>query len=214
MKKFIRTAAAAAAVICCMAVLCGCSAESFFSLFVEEDNASSGVYYVIYNSDSTDDEIASIGDLSFMKSDLIDEIKTYDLSLEITLAFDTETDSDATFTVWYYHNSDEEEASDYCATGFAAIGTYTMDEDIISFNFEKDGYNIAVYNVGSDYADLDEFRAFSYADDGGCGVWAYANVTYEYEDTAEILENVIENLPSSINFTVSGSKIVSWELLA
>ena len=191
--------------------LCACSADSFYELFIDEEDTSTGVYYVIYDSDSTDEEIASIGEFPFMKADLYDEIKEYDLSLEITMAFDVETDSDATFTIWYYHNSDDEEASDYCATGFACLGTYTLEDDVISFVFEPEGYNIAIYNVGEDYADLEEFKAFSYADDGSCGVWAYALATYEYEDTAQILEDVIENLPAVMNMTVSGNKIVSWE---
>ena len=209
----IKKISLAALAFACVLSLCACSSDSFFSLFVDEDDTSSGVYYVIYNAGSTDEELASVGDLSFMKSDLVDEIAEYDLSMEVTVAFDTETDSDATFTVWYYHNSDDEEASDYCAVGFAAIGTYVMEDDIISFTLEPEGYNIAVYRVGADYEDIDEFKAFSYAADGSCGVWAYANVTYDYEDEAEILEDVIENLPSSIDFTVSGNKITGWELI-
>lgn len=197
----------------CALALCACSSDSFFSLFVDEDDTSSGVYYVIYNADSTDEELASIGDLSFMKSDLVDEIAEYDLSMEVTVAYDTETDSDATFTVWYYHNSDDEEASDYCATGFAALGTYVEEDGVITFYTEADGYNIAIYKVGSDYADIDEFTAFSYADDGSCGVWAYANVTYDYEDEAEMLADVISTLPSEIDFTVSGNRITGWELV-
>lgn len=211
--KVIRKIIAAVPAAVCALSLCACSADSFYELFIDEDDTSYGVYYAIYNADSTEEELDAIGDLSFMKSDLVDELAEYDLSMEITVAFDTETDSDATFTVWYYHNSDDEEASDYCAVGFAAIGTYVMEDDIISFVLEPEGYNIAVYRVGADYEDLDEFKAFSYAEDGSCGVWAYANVTYDYEDEAEILEDVIENLPSSIDFTVSGNKITGWELI-
>ena len=211
MLKVVKKITAAAAAAACALSLCACSAEGFYELFIDEEDTSTGVYYVIYNSDSTDEEIASIGEFPFMKADLYDEIKEYDLSLEITMAFDVETDSDATFTIWYYHNSDDEEASDYCATGFACLGTYTMADDVISFVFEPDGYNIAIYDAGEDYADLAEFKAFSYADDGSCGIWAYALATYEYEDEAVITDEVVENLPAVMNLTVSGNKITGWE---
>ena len=211
MLKVVKKITAAAAAAACALSLCACSAEGFYELFIDEEDTSAGVYYVIYDSESTDEEIASIGELPFMKADLYDEIKEYDLSLEITMAFDVETDSDATFTIWYYHNSDDEEASDYCATGFACLGTYTMEDDVISFVFEPDGYNIAIYDVGEDYADLEEFKAFSYADDGSCGIWAYALATYEYEDEAVITDEVVENLPAVMNLTVSGNKITGWE---
>ena len=210
MKVIKKIIAAVLAAVCAFS-LCACSATSFYELFIDEDDTSYGVYYAIYNADSTEEELDAIGDLSFMKSDLVDELAEYDLSMEVTVAFDTETDSDATFTVWYYHNSDDETASDYCAIGFAAIGTYVMEGDVISFVLEPEGYNIAICYVGEDYADLDAFKAFSYAEDGSSGVWAYASVTYDYEDEAEILEDVIENLPSSIDFTVSGNKITGWE---
>ena len=213
LRGLVRRIFLSAMTVICAFAMCACSADSFFALFVEEDNASSGVYYVIYNADSTDDELAAISDLSFMKSDLIDELAGYDLSMEITLAFDTETDSEATFTVWYYHNSDDETASDYCAIGYCALGSYLLEDDVIYFYTEPEGYNIAVYDVGEDYADIPEFSAFSYADDGSCGVWAYQFLTYEYEEDGEILEDVIADLPDEIDFTISGSKIVSWELI-
>ena len=194
---------------CCAFFLSGC--DSFYELFIDEDDTSSGVYYVIYNADSTDEEIASISDVSFMKSDLLDEISTYDLSFEITLAFDTETDSDATLTFYYYHNDEDEEADDYCMVGNAYIGTYVQEDDeTIVFTFEPDGYNIALFYAGSDFASLEAFQAFSYDENGATGVWAYANVTYEYEDEAIILEDVIEHLPNAITFKVSGRNIVSW----
>ena len=213
MGKITKKISSALLAVICAFSLCACSADSFYELFIDEDDTSYGVYYAIYNADSTEEELDAIGDLSFMKSDLVDELAEYDLSMEITLAFDTETDSDATFTVWYYHNSDDEEASDYCAIGFTSCGTYVLEDDLIIYTCEREGYNDVIYKVGSDYADLDEFKAFSYADDGSCGIWAYACVFYDYEDEAVVLEDVVENLPATINFTVSGNKITGWELV-
>ena len=198
--------------ILCLLLICNLTAcESFYQLFVDEEHTSAGVYFVIYNADSSEEEIASIPELPFMKGDLTDLITTYDLSFEITLAFDLETDADATLTAYYYHNQDDPDADDYCEIGFACIGTYTMEDDIIRFTFEPEGYNIAIYEAGSDYTDLEAFQAFSYAGDYSTGIWAYANTTYEYEDTAVILEDVVQNLPAVMNFTVDGSTIVTWD---
>lgn len=87
-----------------------------------------------------------------------------------------------------------------------------MEGDIITFIFEPDGYNTAIYNVGSDYAGIDEFKSFSYAEDSSCGMWCYANAPWEYEETAVILEDVTKNLPTSLEITVSGRKITSWKV--
>ena len=204
-----RTAVIVALAACLALALTGC--ESFYELFVDESDTSSGVYYVIYDEDSTAEEIAAIGDLSFIKGDLRDELATYGLSMEITVAFDTETDSDATFSVCYYRNHDDEDASDYCAIELYYAGTYTLEDGVIHFVFEPEGYNMLVYEVGSDFASLAAFQAFSYAEDGSCGVWAYACVFYGYEDVAVVTEELVADLPAAIDFTVSGNKIVSWE---
>ena len=146
-----------------------------------------------------------------MKSDLINEIKEYDLSFEVTLSFDLETSNEASLSFYYYHNREDENAADYCQIGNVYMGTYTMEGDTIKFVFETDGYNTVFYNVGSDYAELDVFREFSYADDGSCGIWAYPYTTWEYEDVAVILEDVMKDIPAAMEITVSGRKIVSWK---
>ena len=103
------------------------------------------------------------------------------------------------------------DAGDDCEIGNSYLGTYVMEGDTITFTFEPEGYNTAFYNVGSDLSQLEDFQAFSYAEDGSCGIWAYEFSSYEYEETAVILEDVIENLPEAMEITVSGKKILSWE---
>ena len=95
--------------------------------------------------------------------------------------------------------------------GMSFLGTYTMEGDIIHFTVEKEGYNLAFYNVGADYADNEDFRRFSYAEDKGNGVWAYKNATWDYEAEAEINEAILEGVPDTVDITVSGKKIVSWK---
>lgn len=209
MMKFIRKLTAAAMILCCIFSLTAC--KSFYQMFVDEEDTSDGVYFTVYNKDSSEKALSEIPELSFMRGDLRDEIKAHDLSFEVTLTFDLETDNEASLSFYYYHNRENEDADDYCQIGSSHLGTYTMENDKIIFKFEPDGYNTAFYNVGSDFADLEAFQKFSYAGDGSCGIWAYANTTYEYEETAQILEDVIKTLPTSLELTVSGKKIVSWK---
>lgn len=209
--RLIRKLAVVALVLSCSLGLTAC--DSFYQLFVEEDDNSSGVYCAIYSKDSSDEDIAAIPDVPLTKSDLRDGIKTYDLSYEVTLNFDLETSNEASLSLYYYHNRDNEDAADYCKIGNVYMGTYTMEDDTILFTFEREeGYNMAFYNVGSDYADLEEFQKFSYAEDKSCGIWAYKSMTYEYEETAVVTEAVVENLPESIEITVSGNKIETWKI--
>lgn len=70
---------------------------------------------------------------------------------------------------------------------------------------------MAFYTVGSDYAELEDFQKFSYAEDKSNGVWAYEHATWDYEETAVIDEAILEGIPETIVFTVSGNKIVTWE---
>ena len=79
--KIIRNLTAVALLMCCVLSMTACG---FYELFVDENDTSSGVYVAIYNKDSTDEELSAISDVSFMKSDLINEIKEYDLSFEVT----------------------------------------------------------------------------------------------------------------------------------
>lgn len=206
--KLIRNLTAAALLMCCVLDMTACG---FYDLFVDENDTSSGVYVAIYNKDSADEELSAISDVSFMKGDLRNEIKEYDLSFEVTLSFDLETNDEASLSFYYYHNREDENAADYCQIGNSYLGTYTMEGDKIKFVFEEDGYNTAFYNVGSDYAGLDVFRECSYAEDGSCGIWAYQNTTWEYEDIAVILEDVMKDIPAAMEITVSGRKIVSWK---
>lgn len=209
--KLIGKLTAAVLVLCCAFAMTACG--SFYELFVDENDTSSGVYAVVYDKDSTDEVLSEISEVSFMKSDLRNELKAYDLSFEVTLSFDLETSNEASLSFYYYHSRENEDADDYCKIGNAYLGTYTMEGDKITFKFEPDGYNMAFYYVGSDYAGSDIFRSFSYAEDGSCGVWGYANTTYEYENIAEITEDVVKDLPSAIEVTVSGRKIVSWKAI-
>ena len=204
-KKIISAAVLTAV---CTLTLSGC--DSFYELFREEDSGDDGVYFAIYDDTNTEEEIAAIPDVHLMAGDLRNEIRTYGLSYEVTLAFDTETENEASLTCYYYRNRDNESAPDHCSIGMTYLGTYVMEGDEITFHIEPEGYNIAVYNVGSDYADLEQFQQFSYAEDKGNGVWAYENAPYDYED-AEINGNILTGVPETIVFTVSGNKIVSWE---
>lgn len=208
MKKYMKKAACAAIVMSMMLVLTAC--DSFYELFTE-GSESSGVYYAIYDSDSTEEELADIPEVHLMAGDLRNEIRTYDLSYEVTLSFDTETDNEATLSLYYYHNKDNPDAADYCSIGIVFLGTYTMEEDRITFSIEREGgCNVAIYTVGEDYAGLEEFQQFSFAEDKGNGVWAYENATYDYED-AVITEEILTGVPETVTFTVDGSRIVNWE---
>lgn len=184
--------------------------DSFYELFKEEGSGDNGVYCAIYDDTSTDEEIAAIPNIHLMAGDLRNDIKTYGLSYEVTVTFDTETENEASLTCFYYHNRNNESASDYCCIGMTYLGTYTMEDDKIMFKIEPDGFNIAVYDVGSVYAELEQFQQFSFAEDKSSGVWAYENTTYDYSD-AEINEAILADVPENVMFTVSGSKIVSWE---
>ena len=194
----------------CTLTLTACG--SFYDLFVEEDGGDDGVYYVIYDENSTDEELTAIPDVHLMAGDLRDEIKTYGLSYEVTIAFDTETDTDATLTCYYYHNREDENAPDFCRIGMTYLGTYTMEADKIIFHVDHEGINIATYTVGSDYANLEPFQQFSYAEDKGNGVWAYADTTWDYSD-AVIDDAILEGVPETVEFTVSGNQIVTWKAL-
>lgn len=208
--KYFRKLAAAILVPACVLGLTGC--DSFFELFVDEEDTSSGVYIAVYDKSSTDEELAGIPDTPFMKGDLRSKIKEYDLSFEATLSLDPETENEASLSIYYYHNKDDAEAADYCEIGNSYMGTYTLEGDKLTFVFEPDGYNTVIYNVGSDYAGLDEFKEFSYAEDGSCGVWAYANAPWEYEETAVILEDIVKNLPEKVELTLDGNRITDWKV--
>lgn len=88
MKKF-RSLIALLLILGCLFSLTAC--DSFYQLFIDEDDTSSGVYVAIYNKKSSDEVISGISDVSFMKGDLRSKIKEYDLSFEVTLTFDLET---------------------------------------------------------------------------------------------------------------------------
>ncbi len=207
--KCIRRMTPVLAALCSALCMTGC--DSFYQMFIDEEDASEGVYFVVYNENSSEEDLASIPEASFMKSDLRDKIKEYGLSFEVTLTFDPETSNEASLSFFYYKNRDNVDAGDYCEIGNSYLGTYVMEGDTITFTFEPEGYNTAFYNVGSDLSQLEDFQAFSYAEDGSCGIWAYEFSSYEYEETAVILEDVIENLPEAMEITVSGKKILSWE---
>lgn len=211
MKKFLRILIIAILVLCATFSLTACN--SFYELFVDENDTSSGVYTAIYDKNSTDEEIAGIPDIPFMKGDLRSKIKEYDLSFEATVTLDLETDNEASLSFYYYHNKDDAEAADYCQIGNSYMGTYILEGDKLTFVFEPSGYNTAIYNVGSDYAELEEFKNFSYAKDGSCGIWAYEYATWEYEETAVILEDVVKELPSKIELTFDGNRITDWRSL-
>lgn len=208
MKSVKKFAISAVLLLICIFSFTAC--DSFYELFVEEGAGQDGVYYVIYDETNTDEEIAAIPDVHFTAGDLTKEIKKYGLSYEITVAFDTETTNEASLSCYYYHNRNDESASDYCRVGISFLGTYVMEDDKITFTMEKEGYNIAIYTVGSDYSDIEEFQNFSFAEDKGNGVWAYKSATYDYED-AVIDERILEGVPDTVVFTVSGNKLVSWE---
>lgn len=207
--RYIRKLIASMLVLSCVFGLTGC--DSFYELFVDEDDTSSGVYIAVSDKNSTDEEIAGIPDVPFMKGDLRNKIKEYDLSFETTLSLDLETKNEASLSFYYYHNKDNAEAADYCEIGNSYMGTYTLEGDKLTFVFEPDGYNTVIYKVGSDYAGLEEFKKFSYAEDGSCGIWAYANAPWEYEETAVILEDVIKDLPAKVELTLKGSRITDWK---
>ena len=191
-------------------LLCGC--ESFYKLFEDDSNAQSGIYSVVYSANSSDEDIAAIPDVPLLAGDLRNQMKTYDLTYEVTLAFDTETDNEASLSLYYYHNRNDEMADDYCCIGNVYMGTYVMTEDTITFSFEPEqGYNVAYYEVGPDYADLEEFQQFSYAEDKGNGVWAYEYAPYEVEDEAVILQDIVKDIPECLEITVKGSRIVTWK---
>lgn len=211
MKKFLRNLIIAILVLCAAFSLTACN--SFYELFVDENDTSSGVYTAIYDKNSTDEEIAGIPDIPFMKGDLRSKIKEYDLSFEATVTLDLETENEASLSFYYYHNKDDAEAADYCQIGNSYMGTYTLEGDKLTFVFEPSGYNTVIYNVGSDYAELEEFKNFSYAKDGSCGIWAYEYATWEYEETAIILEDVVKELPSKIELTFDGNRITDWRSL-
>lgn len=208
MRKVKKKIAAAILLLVCVFTMSACS--SFYELFEEEGAGDSGVYYVIYDDTNTEEEIAAIPNVHLMAGDLRNDIKQYGLSYEVTLTFDTETENEASLTCFYYHNRNDQSASDYCCIGVTYLGTYTMEDDKITFKIEYEGFNIAVYNVGADYAQLEQFRQFSFAEDKSNGVWAYKNTTYDYSD-AEINEAVLADVPETVRFTVSGNKIVLWE---
>lgn len=210
MKKFIRNLIAVILALCSAFCLAGC--DSFYALFVDESDTSSGVYTAIYDKNSSDEEIAGIPDVPFLRGDLRSELKTYDLSFEATLTLDLETDNEATLSFYYYHNKENAEADDYCEVGCSYMGTYTLEGDKLTFTFEPSGYNTVIYNVGSDYAKLEEFKKFSYTKDGSCGVWAYENAPWEYEETATILEDVVKELPDKMELTFEGNRITDWKI--
>ena len=208
--KYIRNLVAAILVLGCVFGLTGC--DSFYELFVDEDDTSSGVYIAVYDKSLADEEIAGIPDVPFMKGDLRSKIGEYDLSFEVTLSLDLETKDEASLSFYYYHNKDDAEAADYCEIGNSYMGIYTLEGDKLTFTFEPEGYNTVIYNVGSDYAGLDEFKKFSFAEDGSCGIWAYANAPWEYEETATILEDVVKDLPAKVELTLDGSRITDWKI--
>ena len=195
-----------------MLITAGCSSDSFYALF--EDGADSGTYFVIYDKDSTDDEIAAIPDTHLTRYDFREGIKKYELSYEVTVTKDEETENEAILTCYYYHDRDNEDADDYCKIGISLSGTYEQSEDgtTLTFHTEKeDGYNLYFYSVGADYAGNEDFSRFSLADDKSCGIWAYAHATWDYESEAVIDERVVEDIPDTITFTLDGNKIVTWE---
>lgn len=193
--------------LCLLMTLTGC--EGFYELFEEED-ADTGTYFVIYDSASSDEEIAAMPDVHLLKSDIRDLIKEYDLSCEVTLVLDAETENEGSVKVDVYHNEADESASDYLHIGMTCLGTYERTDDVITFHTEKDGYNIAEFTAGSDYSSDEKIQAFNYDSSGNNSVHAYANTTWDYED-AVIDEAVIEGLPETVAFTVSGSRILSYE---
>lgn len=211
MKKFIRNLLALILAVNCAFCMTAC--DSFYELFVDENDTSSGVYTAIYDKNLTDEEIAGIPEIPFMKGDLRNELKKYDLSLEATLSLDLETENEASLSFYYYHNKEDADAADYCQIGNSYMGTYTLEGDKLTFAFELSGYNTVIYDVGSDYAELEEFKNFSYAKDGSCGIWAYENAPWEYEETAIILEDVVKELPSKIELTFEGNRIIDWKVL-
>ena len=192
----------ATAVLALAALLMTTSCDSFYELFIDEEAGEEGVYYAIYDETNTDEEIAAIPDVHLMAADFRDGIKKYGLSYEVTVAFDLETDNEASLSCYYYHNRNEEDAADYCRIGMSFLGTYTMEGDTIHFTFEKEGYNLAFYTVGADYADNEDFNCFSFAEDKGNGIWAYENATWDYEAEAEINEAILEGVPDSIDITI------------
>ena len=196
-----------AMLLLCLAVgLSGC--ESFYQLFVDESDVSSGVYSAVYDAESAE----TIPETPFVKGDLRSAVSTYGLTLEVTLAYDLETSNEATLSFFYYHNSENESAADYCKIGLSCMGTYAGDAENVTFTFEKDGYNTAIVQFGSDYADNDIFRACSYNTDGSCGIWAYQSVPWDYEDVAVVLEDVVKDLPDSVEITLSGNRITGWRV--
>ena len=210
MKTIKKLTAVVALILVCVFALSACS--SFYDMFIEEGGGEDGVYYVIYDNTNTDEEIKALSDVKLMAAgDLLDGIKTYGLSYEVTIAFDTETDNEASLSCYYYHNKKEESAPDYCRIGMSFMGTYTMEGDKITFNIEPEGYNIAYYTVGSDYAELEDFQKFSYAEDKSNGIWAYKYATWDCEDSAVINDAILEGIPKTVVFTVSGNKIITWE---
>ncbi len=205
MKRF-KKCLIAIALLCMVVGLSGC--ESFYQLFIDESDVSSGVYTAVYDAESE----GEIPETSLVKGDLRDAISTYGLTLEATLAYDLETSNEATLSFFYYHNSENEEAADYCKIGLSCMGTYEGDAEKVTFTFEKDGYNTVIVQFGSDFADNDIFRGCSFNADGSCGIWAYASVPWEYEDVAVIDENVVKDLPDSVEITLSGNKITGWSI--
>lgn len=209
--KSIRRFLVAAILLCCISSLTAC--DSFYQLFIDENDTSSGVYTAIYDKDSSDEDISAIPETPFLKGDLREAIKTYDLSFEVTLSYDLETENEASLSFYYYHNRENASAADFCQIGNSYMGTYTADGDKVVFTFEPDGYNMAFYKIGSDFADVDAFKEFSYAGDGSCGIWAYENALWDYEEEAVILEDVIKAMPQKMELTLSGNKITDWKVL-
>ncbi len=204
--KRIKICLIAIALICTTVALSGC--ESFYQMFIDESDVSSGVYSAVYDTEYE----GTIPDTPFIKGNPHDVISTYGLTLEATLAYDLETSNEATLSFFYYHNSENEDAADYCKIGLSCMGTYEGDAEKVIFTFEKDGYNTAFARFGSDFADSDIFRGCSFNADGSCGVWAYASVPWDYEDIAVIDENVVKDLPDSIIVTLSGNRITGWSV--
>lgn len=191
----------------CMMTLTAC--DAFYQLFSDE-STDMGIYTAIYDSENSDEEIASIPNLSLLVADLRNDLKTYDLTFEVSLAYDLETDNEATLSVFYTKNKNNTGASDYCKAGMIFMGTYVMEDDQVVFSVESEGYNIAIYEVGSDFKDNDVLQQLNYNENNENGVWVYACAPYEYED-APILAEIIEHIPETITFTVAGTRIVNWQ---
>lgn len=161
------------------------------------------IYFAIYDGENTAEELAAIPEFQFMAGDLRDEL-TNGLRFEITISI--EFGMDYTLESRYYNpDQRDENAADYCDIRMQSTGECTIEGDKITIAPPQ--LATAVYYVGSDYADQEKFRKFSYAEDKGNGEWTAGEWA-----TENIVPEILENVPSGV-FTISGNKIVTWSVL-